>query len=207
VPEPPKPQTKPQPAKPPKVMTQPKSIVNPPTFAVPEVVNPPKPASEVAKPQESTPPATDMLAYVKARQAARGVVPDANPSDAETSNLSEEQLRDQRIAKNLVGGAGGTFTLTSLDHRRATFAFNGWVNNLSNSKRQFFEVEATAGQDVRELMVQRIISFIRESYPGDFPWNSHRLGRVMTLSARPQDNAELEEFLMIEFFGPNYRIS
>lgn len=212
VPEPAKlkPSVKPQPVKPPKVMTQAKSLTNPPTFTVPEVVDPTIPTPEVAAPPEKvSPPATDMLAYVKARQAARGVVPEANQDAAASpdANLSEDALRDQRIAKNLTGGAGGTFTLTSLDHRRATFAFNGWVNSLSNTKRQFFEVEAGAGQDVRVLMVKRIISFIRESYPGDFPWNSHRLGKVVTLSARPEDNNELEEFLMVEFFGTNYRIS
>jgi hypothetical protein len=29
----------------------------------------------------------------------------------------------------------------------------------------------------------------------------------VTLSARPEDNSELEEFLMVEFFGANYRLS
>ena len=81
------------------------------------------------------------------------------------------------------------------------------MNSLSNTKRQYFEVEATSGQDVRLLMVRRIIDFIRESYQGDFPWDSHRLGKVVTLSARPEDNSELEEFLMVEFFGADYRLS
>ena len=210
-PEPEKPQAKPKPPTKPKVMTQAPSIQNPPTFTVPEVVEQPKPIPEIKR-QEDTAPPTDMLAYVKARQAAR----QSPESDAARQNAeavarekgpSEEELRDQRIAKNLTGGAGGTFTLTSLDQRRATFSFNGWVNSLSNSRRQFFEVEATSGQDVRLLMVKRIIGFIRESYQGDFPWDSHRLGKVVTLSARPEDNGALEEFLMVEFFGANYRLS
>lgn len=206
--EPPK--VKPQPVKPPKVMTQPKSIEKPPVFSVPEVAESPKPTPP--KPQDSPAPPTDMLAYVKARQAARQTPEsEAARQNAEAvtreNGPSEEELRDQRIAKNLTGGAGGTFTLTSLDNRRATFSFNGWVNNLSNTKRQYFEVEATSGQDVRLLMVKRIIGFIRESYQGDFPWDSHRLGKVITLSARPEDNSALEEFLMVEFFGTNYRLS
>jgi outer membrane biosynthesis protein TonB len=215
-PEPAKPPPKVKPAlpKPPKVMTQPKSITNPPVFSVPDVAEVPKPAPAPApsKPQENTPLPTDMLAYVKARQAARqSTESDAARLNAEAAakerGPSEEELRDQRIAKNLTGGAGGTFTLNSLDSRRASFSFNGWVNSLSNTKRQYFEVEATSGQDVRLLMVRRIISFIRESYQGDFPWDSHRLGKVVTLSARPEDNAALEEFLMVEFFGANYRLS
>jgi outer membrane biosynthesis protein TonB len=218
VPEPPvepakpAPKAKPQPPKPPKVMTQPKSILNPPTFSVPEVAEQPPVAPTAPKTPEGPPPPTDLLAYVRARQAAR----QSSESDAARQNAeaaarengpSEAELRDQRIAKNLTGGAGGTFTLNSLDSRRASFSFNGWVNSLSNTKRQYFEVEATSGQDVRLLMVRRIIGFIRESYQGDFPWDSHRLGKVVTLSARPEDNSELEEFLMVEFFGANYRLS
>jgi outer membrane biosynthesis protein TonB len=208
--EPPK--AKPQVAKPPKVMTQPKSIDKPPVFSVPEVAESPKPAPVLPKPQDNPTPPTDMLAYVKARQAARqSPESEAARQNAEAvareNGPSEEALRDERIAKNLTGGAGGTFSLTSLDNRRAAFSFNGWVNNLSNTKRQYFEVEAASGQDVRLLMVKRIIGFIRESYQGDFPWESHRLGKVVTLSARPEDNSALEEFLMVEFFGANYRLS
>ena len=36
---------------------------------------------------------------------------------------------------------------------------------------------------------------------GNFNWDSHRLGRVVILSARIDDNAGLETFLMREFFG------
>ena len=46
-----------------------------------------------------------------------------------------------------------------------------------------------------------MIELIRTHYPGDFSWESRRLGRVVTLSARPQDSQELEAFLKKEFFG------
>jgi hypothetical protein len=42
---------------------------------------------------------------------------------------------------------------------------------------------------------------IRTHYQGNFNWDSRRLGRVIVLSARPEDNAELEAFLMREFFS------
>jgi hypothetical protein len=45
-----------------------------------------------------------------------------------------------------------------------------------------------------------MILLIREYYSGDFKWESHRLQRVVTLSARPEDQAGLEEFMMKEFF-------
>jgi hypothetical protein len=54
-------------------------------------------------------------------------------------------------------------------------------------------------------MVKRMIKLIREHYQGDFNWDSHRLNRVVNLSARPQDNAGLEEFMLMEFFGQNYK--
>ena len=48
---------------------------------------------------------------------------------------------------------------------------------------------------------QRMIELIRTHYSGDFRWESHRLGRVVVLSARPEDNEGLEDFLVREFFG------
>jgi len=199
-----------------KVMTQqPKLDALPPTFKVPDVIASPKPSPEKLSPEVQPPKETvfpDMQSYIKAQQAKRQSTEfDAARQNAEAVakeiGPSEDEIRDQRIAKNLQGGAGGTFTLTSLSGRHATFAFNGWVNSLSNQKQQYFEVEAKSGQDVRLLMIKQVISFIRESYQGDFPWDSKRLGKVITLSARPEDNSSLEEFLMTEFFGSNYRNS
>jgi hypothetical protein len=195
----------------PKVMTQqPKLDALPPAFKVPDVIATPKPSPQALPPEETTFP--DMQSYMKAQQAKRhGAEWEAarQNADAVAKEIgpSEDEKRDQRIAKNLQGGAGGTFTLTSLSGRHATFSFNGWVNSLSNQKQQYFEVEAKSGQDVRVLMIKQVISFIRESYQGDFPWDSKRLGKVITLSARPEDNSSLEEFLMTEFFGSNYRNS
>lgn len=214
--EPPEPAKEPiKKPKTPKVMTQEAKPDTPPVFKVPDVITPPKPSPEKLNPEVQPPKETtfpDMQSYIKAQQAKRQSAEfDAVRQNAEAVaqevGPSEEEMRNQRIAKNLQGGAGGTFTLTSLSGRRATFSFNGWVNSLSNQKQQYFEVEAQSGQDVRLLMIRKVISFIRESYQGDFPWDSKRLGKVITLSARPEDNASLEEFLMTEFFGSNYRNS
>ena len=49
-------------------------------------------------------------------------------------------------------------------------------------------------------MVRRMIAIIREHTGSDFLWESPRLGREVTLSARPADNAGLEDFMMREFF-------
>jgi len=50
-------------------------------------------------------------------------------------------------------------------------------------------------------VVRKIIEIIRAQQPGDFIWVSRRLGRQVALSARPGDNAGLEDFIMRDFFG------
>jgi len=63
------------------------------------------------------------------------------------------------------------------------------------------EVRKGANPDIRVAVVRKIIEIIRAHEPGDFVWVSRRLGRQIALSARPGDNAGLEEFMMREFFG------
>ena len=56
-------------------------------------------------------------------------------------------------------------------------------------------------------MIRKMIWLIRQHYQGDFNWDSQRLARVVVQSARPEDNAGLEDFMMMEFFGGNYKHS
>ncbi len=187
-----------------------------PIPATPEVIATHKPTPEnipLQQPKVNELPAeqfTDMASYVKAMQAKR----QGSEFDAARQNAmavarergpSEEQLREERIKRNFQNGTNGIFEITSLSERNATFAFRGWTNDYSASKRQFFEVEAQSGQDVRLVMIRRMIALIREHYQGDFNWESHRLGRSVIQSARPEDSAGLEDFLMMEFFGTNYK--
>ena len=153
---------------------------------------------------------TDMASYVKAQQAKRV---DAEAAAAQINaeavakerGPTEAQIRDERIKRNLKHGTNGIFEITSLGARNATFSFRGWTDDYSNAKRQFYEVESSGGQDVRLLMVRRMILLIREHYDGNFNWESYRLGRSVILSAKPEDSAGLEDFLMKEFFGNNYK--
>lgn len=194
----------------PKIVKTDKSAV-----VVPEEMVKPKPEVNVTapKPKELRPEDfPDMQSYVKAVQAQRqGSEFDAARQNAEAAarerGPSEEQVKEERIKRNLQTGTNGIFEITSLGARNATFSFRGWTNDYSASKRQYFEVEAQAGQDVRLVMVRRMIALIREHYTGDFQWESHRLGRSVMQSARPEDNAGLEDFLMMEFFGSNYKKS
>jgi hypothetical protein len=195
-----------------KVITQkPSHDSKPPTFSVPNVIATPQPTPEITPLKENAKDApTDMASYVKARQAQR----QASEADAAKQNAeavareigpSQEQIRDAIIKRNLQHGENGFFEWTIINSRHANFTFRGWTNDYSNARRESFEVEASTGQDVRLVMIKKMIVLIRQHYQGDFHWDSQRQGRVVTQSARPEDNAALEDFMMTEFFGSNYK--
>jgi len=118
---------------------------------------------------------------------------------------SEDERRTKNIMNNLKFGTNGLFQIRRMDPYNATFSFKGWVNDYTSANTQYYEVEARNGEDIRLVMMRRMIAIIREHYNGDFDWISNRLGRTISLSARPADNAFLEDFMMKEFFGPNYK--
>lgn len=201
-----------------RIITQKLLSAQKPAFAVPEIPTP-KAKPELDKrpfkePDVNALPVeqqyTDMAAYVKARQARRqdyeAAAAEINAEAvARERGQTEARLSEERLKRNLKSGTNGIFEITSLGQRNATFSFRGWTNDYSTSNRQFFEVEATGGQDVRLVMIRRMIELIREHYQGNFNWESRRLGRSVVQSARPEDSAGLEDFLMMEFFGTNYK--
>lgn len=202
----PKPPKKPKPISRPKVMTQ-KPSSKPSDFNLPEAAPSPAPSAPVA-PAKDQP--VDMMAYVNAKRQQRlAMENDAAKQNAEAvakeQGPSAEQVREQRIKDNLKVGTNGIFEITSLSARHAGFSFRGWTNDYSNARREAFEVEAGVGQDIRLLVVRKMIVLIRQHYQGDFNWESQRLGRVVIQSARPEDNAGLEDFMMMEFFGTYYK--
>lgn len=202
----PKPPKKPKPISRPKVMTQ-KPSSQPSDFNLPEATTSPVPSAPVA-PAKDQP--VDMMAYVNAKRQQRlAMENDAAKQNAEAvakeQGPSAEQVREQRIKDNLKVGTNGIFEITSLSARHAGFSFRGWTSDYSNARREAFEVEAGVGQDIRLLVVRKMIVLIRQHYQGDFNWESQRLGRVVIQSARPEDNAGLEDFMMMEFFGTYYK--
>ena len=214
-----KPAPEPEPKK--KVIAQkPNSKSNKPKasdFSVPKMMTTPQPSPQQVptrpvkpQPQSPTDAPTDMASYVAQRRAQR----EASESDAARQNAaavaaeqgpSEEAKRDARIKNNFNNGTNGIFDITELSSTSAKFSFLGWTSSVSNARRDFFEVEAKNGQDVRLIMIRRMIAIIRQHYQGDFDWESQRLGRTISKSARLEDSAELEDFLMQEFFGTNYK--
>ena len=191
--------------------SQPKAddFSTPKTLTIPEPSPQQAPATPKNKPQTPAAP-TDMASYIAQQRAKR----EASESEAASQNAaaaaleqgpSDEAKRDARIKNNFNNGTNGIFEITNLSGTSASFSFLGWTSSVSNARREFFEVEAKSGQDVRLVMIRRMIALIRLHYQGDFDWQSQRLGRTISKSARLEDSAELEEFLMQEFFGQNYK--
>jgi len=165
---------------------------------------PPKPAPPSPEPVPSTPLPTDMMSYVTAqrerRRAAEGYAPREN-TEAREHTPTQDEIRDATIKRNLQAGANGIFQIVNMSQRNAQFIFRGWTNDYSNARRELIQVEAGADGDIQRAIVRRMIELIRRDYKGDFNWESQRLGRVVILSARLQDQAGLEDFLVTEFFG------
>lgn len=167
-----------------------------------------KPLSPVTPPvpspaAEATP---DMQAYVNAararRQAAEGLAGREN-AEAVTNGRepSEDEIRMAKVKRNLSPGTNGVFQILNMDARTAAFSFRGWTTDSSNSRREYIQVELGTNSNIEIATVRRMIELIRRYYKGNFNWESQRLDRVVSLSARMEDNVGLEAFMMKEFFG------
>ena len=201
------------PKAPPRVRPVPPSVATlpPPTLAPQAPVAPVVPAPPPTPPTPA-PVEGDLAAYIAARRRARG---DAEPT---ASPVEEENARVQRnIAANLPSQqtgrlsrdprqGGGVFQLKHVGYLDAEFEFYGWSKDIGRRATQMFEVRKGDNGDIRIAVVRKMIAIIREEKHDDFVWESQRLGRNVTLSARMADNAGLEEFLMREFFDDPRRV-
>ena len=171
----------------------------------PSVVQaPPPPPAEPA-------PATDMLAMLNAAREKRKAAEDSAAKENQAASqgsrpMSAQEIAEANIRRSMRQAAGddgtsGVFQVLDKSTRVGRFAFNGWKANSNRKIQQVIEVDAGLGGNVELAMVRRMIDLIREHYQGDFRWESRRMGKVITLSARKEDSAQLEAFLMKEFFG------
>ena len=157
----------------------------------------------------------DMSSMIQKRQQQRAAERAANapPSDSAPAEESEGD-RANRIARANIAGAqgatsgqkddgGGVFSIVNKTFNRADIKFRGWNGNFKRTWSQQVTVERGDNPDIETAIVKRMVELIRQEKPGDFVWESHRLGRNVPMSARPADQAELEAFLLKEFF-PNY---
>ncbi|MFZ3000844.1 MAG: hypothetical protein WA071_10945 [Undibacterium umbellatum] len=185
-------------------ITQPKAPPPLPTNDSP-VPQPPPPVAN------NVPPEMDMMAMANAARERRRAAEEAAAQENEGARQAGRGMTPQEVAEANVkrsmqqtanrGGGSGVFELNSVGTRVASFSFRGWNTRIvATGGKQSFEVDAGLGGDVRLAVVRRMIEIIRMEYKGDFNWESRRLGRVMVKSARVEDSAELESFLLKEFF-------
>ncbi|MGH8800680.1 MAG: hypothetical protein ACREX6_00075 [Casimicrobiaceae bacterium] len=178
----------------------------------------PAPAGTTAKPAPMPPaPTQDLSSYIAAQRAARGEAPPSDTASAGGTGASDDAARINRIVAANLGldrkatygndstNAGGLFQITELGYDSATFYFFGFDKDIRRNARQLIEVRRGHNADIRIAIVRRMISIIRDGVRGDFVWVSQRTGRSVTLSARPEDNAGLEEFILHDVF-PNARL-
>ncbi len=146
---------------------------------------------------------TDLMSYVKAkRQQAQEQEDAAARENAAARGPSADQIRDAIIKRNLQQhGTNGIFQIRWISGDTGEFSFRGWKNDYSNSRLELIDVKAGPDGNIDLAIVKAMIKIIRREYKGYFNWESERLGRVVVLSAKPEDNAGLEDFMMQEFFS------
>jgi hypothetical protein len=169
-------------------------------------VEPPKP-----KPKEETklqPDETDMAAYIEKRRQARGARSE-QPAEESDAQRGMRNALANIAAINGRGGqdpneTGGVFSVTNKTFSHADVKFRGWNPNFKRRWLTTASVDRGNEPDIETAIVKKMIELIRKEKNGDFEWDSHRLNKVVTMSARPQDEKELMDFLYKEMF-PDYK--
>ena len=151
------------------------------------------------------------MSYVNAARERRLLAQGYTAREIAEANANEhapsaDEIRDANIKRNLNVGTNGIFQIMSKTSRNAIFSFRGWTTDSSNFRREVIEVDAGPDGNIERAVVRKMIELIRRYYKGDFNWESQRFDRVIVLSARIEDNAGLEDFLIQEFFGAGARL-
>lgn len=181
-----------------------------PTYVPPRQETPPPPTPVTPAPPAPSPAPQDFSEALAQRQAARRAASGGMPDEV----VESDDQRANRIAKANIQAqqramspdqdpdqAGGIFELRRTGLHDAEFIFNGWNPNFQRRLGRSYEVRQGNEPSIQIAVIRQMIAIIREQKPGDFDWHSHRLNRVIKMSARPQDQPELERFLMEEFYG------
>ncbi|HRB96960.1 MAG TPA: hypothetical protein PKY67_04510 [Nitrosomonas sp.] len=172
----------------------------------PAPTQPVKEKSVTKTPPKAAPDApADLSEYIKqskARRRSEGIFDNQEDMAASPpAQPSADEVRMANVRRNLqMPGTSGIFQILRIGPRTAEFSFRAWTTGQSNPRLQMIQVEAGSDGDVERAIIRRMIQLIREHYKEDFNWESHRLHRVVVLSAREKDTAGLEDFLMREFF-------
>lgn len=203
---------------PPKLSPPAMTGLDKPSLAPREAAPATEPSPTPTKPPPMPPaPAVDLAAYIESRRRARGETTASSPGEtASAAAKSDLERRDRIVAANLgldrtptfgrdATNAGGIFQIRELHYDDAQFYFFGFDKDIHRDTKQLIEVRKGSNSNIRIAVVRKMIAIIRENISGDFLWISQRQGRQVTLSARPNDNAGLEDFIMRDIF-PDPRV-
>ncbi|QCP14852.1 hypothetical protein FCL38_22785 [Pseudoduganella umbonata] len=196
-------QAKPRPAPPPIKRTNNDAITDP----VRQETPPPPVKADMTPPP---PDVTDMSQMVEAARRRRGAVETPATESAESADAKAKA----RAVANIMGAqgrnsageredSGGIFDVQNQTFNSADLKFRGWNTNFKRRWLSQVKVELGNEIDIENAVVTKMIELIRKEKPGDFEWESHRLGRVVKMSARKEDEAELRAFLLREMY-PRY---
>lgn len=174
-----------------------------PAIRTPALAPPPQVAAAPSPPQAKSPAQGDFLSFVQANRRARGAT--------ESAQDNSETDFNAKIAANLPGAAhgvaaqvpirgGGMFQMKRMTYDDAAFEFFGWNTEMGRRTPQLIEVRKGSNPNMQIAVVRRMIAIIRQYSREDFTWDSGRHGRIVTLSARPADNASLEQYLLHDMF-------
>ena len=171
----------------------------------PRAVEPPAPEPEPV-PAPVAPAPFDMAALIQANRERRRLAEAAAVRGGGGREPTANEGAQANLNRNLRSlarsdGTGGVFQIRRMGAQTAEFAFNGWNRARRGQWRELIEVQVGPDGDLQRAIVRRMIALIREHYTGNFQWESYRLDRVLVLSAAPEDNEGLEEFLLREFFS------
>ncbi len=175
----------------------------PPPAPTPVVALLPAPLAAIESAQAARSVGGDLSSYIAARRRARDEQSTAADNEAERRSrivASDAPALRSPIADEQRRRGGGIFEITRMANDDAEFLFFGWNSDERRRKTQAYEVRLGDNGDMRIAVVRRMIAIIREHEHGDFRWQSWRLDRIVVLSARPEDNAGLEDFMLQEFF-------
>jgi hypothetical protein len=198
-------------------------------YALPQSATPEQRSAQSPKPEQPPPPSLrpeapdptptqaqsqepDLWSYIQARRRERG-----EPTESLTPSLGAD---GGRLAANLaadlpqpatgaatenINRGGGIFQIKRMTYDDAAFLFFGWNPEMGRQTPQLITVRIGDNANMRIAVVRRMIAIIREYTQGDFVWRTVRHDRDLVLSARPDDNAGLEAFLLREFFDERER--
>ena len=206
------PAMRPAPAPTPRAAPVPRQSSPPPAARRPPAPSPlPPPVATVPAPTAPAAPTNDLSSYIEAQRRARGSgerTAPATPATPAPAAPEDDNARANRLAMaNLAAGrpeafgydpnrTGGVFTVKHVAYDYAEFLFYGWNRDARRNTAQLIEVRRGNHPDIKLAIIHRMIAIIREHEQGDFIWDSHRLGKRITLSARPRDTDGLVTFLL-----------